>query len=197
MTSCLQEMCRTSGYKLDMDCIDIKRKPRVDLSYSKQRKKILKKMKAGAYDAILLSPPCSTFTRAVWANFNGCSRPSTELAGLAYMLKNPSQEARPCAQAVAPSAMGAMRDTWDFVLEDDKTLKGLMRVKTHEAVLTMLRASGAKHPCQQQRWIIEPITPPPSELPGRVVACRQRAHGNRLRRCHGRPPGMRFWRHPS
>ena len=71
MTSCLQEMCRVSGYKLAMECIDIKRKPRVDLSYSKQRNRILNKIKAGAYDAILLSPPCSTFTRAVWANFKG------------------------------------------------------------------------------------------------------------------------------
>ena len=37
----------------------------------KQRKKVLEKIRSGAYEAILLSPPCSTFTRAVWANFKG------------------------------------------------------------------------------------------------------------------------------
>ena len=41
MTSCLKALCEMSGYKLAVDCVDIKRKPRVDLSYSKQRKKIL------------------------------------------------------------------------------------------------------------------------------------------------------------
>ena len=41
MMSCLQVICSDSGYKLSMECIDMKRKPRVDLSYSKQRKKIL------------------------------------------------------------------------------------------------------------------------------------------------------------
>ena len=39
--------------------------------YSKQRKKILDKIRSGYYDAILLSPPCSTFSRAPWANKKG------------------------------------------------------------------------------------------------------------------------------
>ena len=71
MTSCLKALCEISGYKLVVDCVDIKRKPRVDLSYSKQRKKILDKIRSGCYDAILLSPPCSTFSRAPWANKKG------------------------------------------------------------------------------------------------------------------------------
>ena len=71
MTSCLQEVCRDSGYKLSMECMHIQRKPRIDLSYSKQRKRILDKIRSGSYDVILMSPPCSTFTRAVWANFKG------------------------------------------------------------------------------------------------------------------------------
>ena len=71
MTSCLKTLCEISGYKLAMECVDIKRKPRVDLSYSKQRKKILDKIRSGCYDAILLSPPCSTFSRAPWANKKG------------------------------------------------------------------------------------------------------------------------------
>ena len=71
MTSCLQEVCRASGYKLSIECVDIQRRPRIDLSYSKQRRRILDKIRSGSYDAILMSPPCSTFTRAVWANFKG------------------------------------------------------------------------------------------------------------------------------
>ena len=71
MTSCLQKVCRASGYKLSIECIDIQRRPRIDLSYSKQRRRILDKTRSGSYDAILMSPPCSTFTRAVWANFKG------------------------------------------------------------------------------------------------------------------------------
>ena len=71
MTSCLKALCEISGYKLVVDCIDIKRRPRIDLSYSKQRKKILEKIKSGYYDAVLLSPPCSTFSRAPWANRKG------------------------------------------------------------------------------------------------------------------------------
>ena len=71
MTSCLKALCELSGYKLSVHCVDIKRKPRVDLSYSKQRKKILGQIKSRCYDAILLSPPCSTFSRAPWANKRG------------------------------------------------------------------------------------------------------------------------------
>ena len=71
MTSCLKALCELSGYKLSVHCVDIKRKPRVDLSYSKQRKKILEQIKSRCYDAILLSPPCSTFSRAPWANRKG------------------------------------------------------------------------------------------------------------------------------
>ena len=71
MTSCLKALCELSGYKLSVHCVDIKRKPRVDLSYSKQREKILEQIKSRCYDAILLSPPCSTFSRAPWANRRG------------------------------------------------------------------------------------------------------------------------------
>ncbi len=71
MTSCLRVLCDERNWKLAMECIDIKRKPRVDLSHSKQRRKILDKVRDSCYDASLISPPCSTFSRAVWANFRG------------------------------------------------------------------------------------------------------------------------------
>ena len=71
MQSCLKQLCATEGLSLEMLCIDIKRKPWIDLSLSKERDKLLKQIKQGGFDAILLSPPCSTFSRACWANHKG------------------------------------------------------------------------------------------------------------------------------
>ena len=39
--------------------------------HAKIRQKCLGAIKAGVYQAILLSPPCSTFSRACWRNFKG------------------------------------------------------------------------------------------------------------------------------
>ena len=44
---------------------------RESISPRQQRDKLLKAIRAGAYDAFLLSPPCSAFSIAPWANFRG------------------------------------------------------------------------------------------------------------------------------
>ena len=69
MTQCLQQLA--TDYKVRMNCVDIQRKPSVDLAKSKERRKLLDRIRAKEFDAILLSPPCSTFSRAPWANFKG------------------------------------------------------------------------------------------------------------------------------
>ena len=69
MTQCLQQ--QAMGYKIRMTCVDIQRRPSVDLAKSKERQKLLARIRAQEFDAILLSPPCSTFSRAPWANFKG------------------------------------------------------------------------------------------------------------------------------
>ena len=69
MTQCLQQLA--TGYKVRMTCVDIQRKPSVDLAKTKERRKLLARIQAKEYDAILLPPPCSTFSRAPWANFKG------------------------------------------------------------------------------------------------------------------------------
>ena len=56
---------------IQVHCVDIQRKPRTDLSKKNERDKLLKAIRSGENDAILLSPPCSTFSRAAWANFRG------------------------------------------------------------------------------------------------------------------------------
>ena len=71
MRDCLTKLGYEQGVDIHIDCIDIQRKPRIDLSKTKEREKILQAIRAGAYDAILLSPPRSTFSRAPWANFKG------------------------------------------------------------------------------------------------------------------------------
>ena len=69
MTDCLQQLA--NGYKIRMTCVDIQRKPSVDLANSKERQKLLARIRAKEFNAILLSPPCSTFSRAPWAKFKG------------------------------------------------------------------------------------------------------------------------------
>ena len=71
MQSCLKQLCATEGLNLEMLCIDIKRKPWIDLSLSRERDKLLKQIKQGGFDAIMISPPCFTFSRACWANHKG------------------------------------------------------------------------------------------------------------------------------
>ena len=71
MRDCLTKLGYEQGVDIQIDCVDIQRKPRIDLSKTKEREKLLQAIQAGAYDAILLSPPRSTFSRAPWANFRG------------------------------------------------------------------------------------------------------------------------------
>ena len=60
-----------TGYKLHITRVDIQRRPSVDLAKSKERQTLLTRIRAQEFDAILLSPPSSTFSRAPWANFKG------------------------------------------------------------------------------------------------------------------------------
>ena len=60
-------MCIT----VQVEMIDIKVRPNWDLTKSKNRQLLLNKIRSGRYFAILISPPCSTFTRATWSNRKG------------------------------------------------------------------------------------------------------------------------------
>ena len=71
MQSCLKQLCATEGLDLQMLCVDIKRKPWLDLSHTRERDRLMEQIKQGAFDAIIISPPCSTFSRACWANRRG------------------------------------------------------------------------------------------------------------------------------
>jgi hypothetical protein len=58
--------------------LDILRNQHHDLTKSKLRQRILDQIRSGKYDAIIASPPCSTFSRVTYANDNG-PRPSRSL----------------------------------------------------------------------------------------------------------------------
>ena len=51
--------------------VDIQIKPHLDITKESVQQQLLSKIAAGRYFAVLLSPPCSTFTRVTWANRRG------------------------------------------------------------------------------------------------------------------------------
>ena len=67
MATCLQQLAATWALDLGTECVDIKRSAKQDQvpdSY-------LDRIRAKEFDAILLSPPCASFSRTTWANFRG------------------------------------------------------------------------------------------------------------------------------
>ena len=71
MATCLQQLAATWALVLRTECVDIKRSAKQDLSLPKVRDSYLDRIRAKEFDAILLSPPCASFSRATWANFRG------------------------------------------------------------------------------------------------------------------------------
>ena len=71
MAACLQQLASAWTLQLHTECVDVKRSARQDLSLPKVRQSYLTRIAAKEFDAVLLSPPCATFSRAAWANFRG------------------------------------------------------------------------------------------------------------------------------
>ena len=71
MATCLQQLAATWTLDLRTECVDIKRNAGLDLSLPKVRNSYLDRIRAREFDAVLLSPPCASFSRATWANFRG------------------------------------------------------------------------------------------------------------------------------
>ena len=57
--------------KVQIDMVDIKVRPHLDVTKRAVQQSLLNKIKAEVYAAIILSPPCSTFTRATFSNRRG------------------------------------------------------------------------------------------------------------------------------
>ena len=71
MTNHIKREAKRKGYAATVTCVDIGRSPQMDFSRPGLREQFLQRLRAEEFDAVLLSPPCSTFSRAVWANFKG------------------------------------------------------------------------------------------------------------------------------
>ena len=71
MATCLQQLAGAWALNLKTECVDVKRSAKHDLSLPKVRQSYLDRIAAKEFDAVLLSPPCASFSRAPWANFRG------------------------------------------------------------------------------------------------------------------------------
>ena len=71
MASWLQKLSHAWGVKVEVEMVDIKVRPHLDLTRTAIQKKILDMIGTNKYHAIILSPPCSTFSRAPWSNRKG------------------------------------------------------------------------------------------------------------------------------
>ena len=67
----LQTFCSQSNIELKLVELDILRNARVNFALDSVRLFWLDKITSGAFDLVLSSPPCSTFSRAPWANLWG------------------------------------------------------------------------------------------------------------------------------
>ena len=56
---------------ISVEAYDVLRDPAHDLLVDPLRTKILDRLKQGEFDAVIMSPPCGTWSRAPWANANG------------------------------------------------------------------------------------------------------------------------------
>ena len=71
MAACLQQLAAAWTLELKTECVDVKRSAKHDLSLPKVRRSYLDRIAAKEFGAVLLSPPCASFSRATWANFRG------------------------------------------------------------------------------------------------------------------------------
>ena len=71
VTSVLQELCHQKGIQCVVHDIDIQNSPEWDLAKGSVQQSLLQRIKAGEFDAVLITPPCSTWSRVRGANCRG------------------------------------------------------------------------------------------------------------------------------
>ena len=71
VSSWLRKLSKHFGVTVEVEMVDIQIKPHLDITKDSVQQQLLSKIAAGRYLAVLLSPPCSTFTRVTWANRRG------------------------------------------------------------------------------------------------------------------------------
>ena len=71
VSSWLKRLSKRFGIDAEVEMVHIQVRPFLDLTQREVQKRLLSRIVSGAYFAILLSPPCSTFSRVTWANRKG------------------------------------------------------------------------------------------------------------------------------
>lgn len=67
----LKKMATQHGFHINVVELDIQRDRRCDLTLPSVQKRWLQAISAGEFFAVILTPPCSTWSRAPWANDKG------------------------------------------------------------------------------------------------------------------------------
>ncbi len=68
LRSSLEELCQSQQFHLEMEEWDILRSQEQDLSDEVKVGSLLERLRAGEFDAVFMSPPCNTWSRAVHSN---------------------------------------------------------------------------------------------------------------------------------
>ena len=67
----LQALCDEKGLRLELSEVDLCRGAGQDMANEEDWQEVRRQLEAGHFDCVLLTPPCSTFSRAAWANKRG------------------------------------------------------------------------------------------------------------------------------
>ena len=67
----MRKLAKRFGVTVEVEMVDIQVKPHLDLTQKAVQERLLSKIASGEYFAVLISPPCSTFSRVTWANKRG------------------------------------------------------------------------------------------------------------------------------
>ena len=71
VTSVLQDLCRNKGLRCKLHDVDIQNSPDWDLTKGAVQQALLDRIKKGEFDVVLVTPPCSTWSRVRGANCRG------------------------------------------------------------------------------------------------------------------------------
>ena len=71
VTSVLQDLCQNKGLRCKVHEVDIQNSPDWDLTKGAVQQALLDRIKKGEFDVVLVTPPCSTWSRVRGANCRG------------------------------------------------------------------------------------------------------------------------------
>ena len=95
LAASLKELEKKFGAQMQIEMLDIVRSEAHDLSKESVRKNFRDRVQAGEFDAVVIAPPCTTWTRVRMANYRG-PRPVRDMQhpwGFPWLSNRAKQEA--------------------------------------------------------------------------------------------------------